>query len=196
MRKRSVLLWAGSALTLVGAAVLAVHCYSSLHSASAQKAAKEWLDTAEAAHSTASTRSPCPAVKLPRRGEVLGELNIARLRVSVMVFEGDDSGILKIGAGHIAGTALPAGKGNIAIAAHRDTYFRPLHLIHPNDVITLRTPSGTLRFAVTGTEVVQPSRVDVLASAPGRDLTLVTCYPFSYIGRAPHRFIVYAKKMG
>jgi sortase A len=112
-----------------------------------------------------------------------------------MIFEGDDSGILKIGAGHIPGTALPSRDGNICIAAHRDTFFRPLRAIHQNDVITLRTPTGASRFAVTETEIVPPSQIQVLAKAPGRDLTLVTCYPFSYIGHAPQRFIVHAKKI-
>jgi len=86
--------------------------------------------------------------------------------------------------------------GNIGIAAHRDTFFRPLRVVRPNDVITLRTPYGISRFAVTETEVVQPSNVEVLAAAPGRDLTLVTCYPFSFLGHAPRRFIVHAKRIG
>jgi sortase A len=113
-----------------------------------------------------------------------------------MVFEGDDAGILRQGAGHIPGTALPSGSGNIGIAAHRDTYFRPLRIIRANDVIDLKTPAGTSRYTVTETEIVRASDVSVLARAPGRDLTLVTCYPFSYVGSAPDRFIVHARKMG
>jgi sortase A len=116
--------------------------------------------------------------------------------MSVMVFEGDDDGILEIGAGHIPGTPLPSGKGNIGIAAHRDTFFRALRAIHPKDVIALRTPDGTSRFAVTETEIVWPSEVQVLDPAAGRDLTLVTCYPFSFMGHAPRRFIVHARKIG
>jgi len=112
-----------------------------------------------------------------------------------MVFEGDDTGILKIGAGHIPGTSLSPGKGNVGIAAHRDTFFRPLGAIHTNDVIAWRTPAGNVRFAVTRTEIVRPSDISVLSQAPGRDLTLVTCYPFSYIGHAPKRFIVYAQRL-
>jgi sortase A len=131
-----------------------------------------------------------------RRGDVIGELEIPRLQVSVMVFEGDDAGILSEGAGHIPGTALRSGTGNVGIAAHRDTYFRPLRLVHANDVIALTTPAGVSRYAVTDTEIVQPSDVGVLASAPGRDLTLVTCYPFYYVGNAPQRFIVHARKIG
>jgi sortase A len=130
-----------------------------------------------------------------RRGDVVAEIDIPRLDLSVVVFEGDDAGILEKGAGHIPGTALPSGSGNIGIAAHRDTYFRPLRAIHANDVITLKTQAGTSRYAVTETEIVPPSDVGVLAPASGRDLTLVTCYPFYYVGSAPKRFIVHARKI-
>jgi sortase A len=152
----------------------------------AQHSAKEWLVR------TTAAPNPAPAPPL-RRGDVIGELDIPRLQMSVMVFEGDDAGILRQGAGHIPGTALSSGSGNIGIGAHRDTYFRPLRAIHANDVISLKTPAGTSRYAVTETEIVEPSEVSVLARATGRDLTLVTCYPFFYIGSAPERFIVHAR---
>jgi sortase A len=189
MRKRGWLIWLGSALIVGGAACLTWYG-SALHErVAAQWRAKEWLHRATAVH-------PPAAAPPVRRGDVIGELDIPRLRVSVMVFEGDDAGILGQGAGHIPGTALPAGVGNIGIAAHRDTYFRPLRVIHANDMLTLKTPAGTSRYAVTETKIVRPSAVGVLASAPGRDLTLVTCYPFSYVGSAPERFIVHARKIG
>jgi sortase A len=126
----------------------------------------------------------------------VGQVEIPRLHLSVMIFEGDDAGILKQGAGHIPGTALPGASGNTGIAAHRDTYFRPLRTIQAKDVITLKTQTGTSQYAVTGTEIVPPSDIGVLAPAPGRDLTLVTCYPFYYVGSAPKRFIVHARKIG
>ena len=176
---------------------MAVYIYNAHESTSAQKNAKEWLNVAEAIRPAApALRTPPRMAPVMHRGDVLGELNILRLHMSVMVFEGDDRRILKIGAGHVPGTARPFGNGNICIAAHRDTFFRPLRGIHPTDVITLRTPSGAERFAVTETEIVRPSDVKVLAVAPGRDLTLVTCYPFSYFGHAPGRFIVHAKRIG
>ena len=188
MLKRRWLTWVGSALIFGGVALLA-WCYWTLHErTTAQRRAKEWLIGTTAVHRTAS---PTPM----RRGDVIGELEIPRLQVSVMVFEGDDAGILSEGAGHIPGTALQSGRGNIGIAAHRDTYFRPLRLVHANDVIALKTPAGIARYAVTETEIVQPSDVSVLAGAPGRDLTLVTCYPFYYVGNAPQRFIVHARNL-
>jgi sortase A len=197
MQKRGRLFWAGGILILGGAAFLAVYCYNSLHSINAQKEAKQWLSRAAAPRpSPPPQEAPPVAGSGVHRGDVLGELDIPRLHMSVMIFEGDDAGILRIGAGHIPGTALPLGEGNIGIAAHRDTFFRALRVIHANDVITLRTPAGGARFAVTETEIVRPSCVKVLDRAPGRDLTLVTCYPFSYVGHAPQRFIVHAKRIG
>jgi sortase A len=189
MRKRVLLFWLGSALMLGGAVVLVWYSWTLRERDVAQRFAKEWLNRTTGLH------RPAPA-PLVGHGDVIGELEIPRLQVSVMVFEGDDAGILRQGAGHIPGTALPPRGGNIGIAAHRDTFFRPLRIIHPNDVLTLKTPTGTSRYAVTETEIVRPSDVGVLARAPGRDLTLVTCYPFFYIGSAPERFIVHARKIG
>ena len=189
MRRRRLLTWLGSALIVGGAVVLAWYSWTLNQRAAAQRLAKEWL------YRTPEIHPPTPAPPV-RRGDVIGELEIPRLQLSVMVFEGDDAGILGYGAGHIPGTALPSGSGNIGIAAHRDTYFRPLRVIHANDVITLKTPTGTSRYAVTETEVVRPSAIGVLSRAPGRDLTLVTCYPFSFAGSAPERFIVHARKIG
>jgi LPXTG-site transpeptidase (sortase) family protein len=195
MRNRRWLIWLGSALMIGGAAFLACYWWTVHERTVAQQRAKVWLDRTMASHRPALAPTPAPAPPL-RRGDVVGELEIPRLQVSVMVFEGDDAGILKQGAGHIPGTALPAGSGNIGIAAHRDTYFRPLRAIRANDVISVKTLAGTSRYAVTETEIVRPSDVGVLERAPGRDLTLVTCYPFFYVGSAPERFIVHARKIG
>jgi sortase A len=188
MQKRELLTRLGSALIFGGVALLAWYGWTVHERSAAQRRAKEWLIKTTAVHRSAS---PPPV----RRGDVIGELQIPRLQVSVMVFEGDDAGILSQGAGHIPGTALQPGSGNIGIAAHRDTYFRPLRAVHANDVITLKTPAGTSRYAVTETKIVRPSDIGVLARAPGRDLTLVTCYPFYFVGNAPERFIVHALKM-
>ena len=189
MRRRRFLIWFSSVLIVGGAALLGWYGWSLEEQAAAQRRAKEWLNR------TSEIHRPVPAPPV-RRGDVIGELDIPRLRLSVMVFEGDDTGILSQGAGHIPGTALPAGSGNIGIAAHRDTYFRALRNIHGDDVISLKTPAGTSRFTVTETEIVPPSAVSVLARVPGRDLTLVTCYPFFFLGSAPERFIVHARKIG
>jgi sortase A len=187
IRKPKWLIWLGSALILGGAVVLAYYSCTLHERADAQRSAKEWLSR------TTTVHRPAPRV---RRGDVVAEIDIPRLDLSVMVFEGDDAGILEQGAGHIPGTALPSFSGNIGIAAHRDTYFRPLRTIHANDVITLKTQAEISRYAVTETKIVKPSDIGVLAPAPGRDLTLVTCYPFYYVGSAPKRFIVHARRVG
>jgi len=195
MRKRRWLIWLGSVLIIGGAAFLASYWWT-LHARTlAQQRAKEWLDRTAAIHRQVP-RPEVPPVPRVQRGDVVGELEIPRLQVSVMIFEGDDTAILKQGAGHIPGTALPASSGNIGIAAHRDTYFRPLRAIRTNDVITLKTPAGTSWYAVSDYKIVRPSAVGLLVQAPGRDLTLVTCYPFFYVGSAPERFIVHARKIG
>jgi sortase A len=189
MRKPKWLIWLGSALILGGAVTLAYYSYTLHERADAQRRAKEWLSR------TTTVHGPAPGLHV-RRGDVVAEIGIPRVDVSVIVFEGDDAGNLKQGAGHIPGTVLPSGSGNIGIAAHRDTYFRPLRTIHANDVITLKTQAGNSRYAVTETKIVKPSDIGVLAPASGRDLTLVTCYPFYYIGSAPKGFIVCPRKIG
>jgi sortase A len=111
-----------------------------------------------------------------------------------MVVEGVDDGDLKHAVGHIPGTALPGEDGNVGIAGHRDTFFRPLRSIRRKDTITLSTLQGTYRYRVISTKVVDPDDVEVLYP-DGRDtLTLVTCFPFDYVGSAPRRFIVRAER--
>lgn len=137
---------------------------------------------------------PQPRRPVVRRGDRLGVIGVPRLQLSVAVYEGDDAAILDKGAGHVPGTALPGGNGNICIAAHRDKFFRALRFIRPNDEIVLETSDGTRRYRVTSTSIVNPSETQVLMPAPNRDLTLVTCFPFYYVGAAPQRFIVHASR--
>jgi len=137
---------------------------------------------------------PYPAVTSLRPGEVIGRLDIPRIHISVVVLEGSDSSVLDVAAGHIPGTALPGTNGNVGIAAHRDTFFRSLREIRPNDRLSFRTPSGILEYGVDSTEVVDPDDIEVLRKTADAELTLVTCYPFNYIGTAPKRFIVHARQ--
>ncbi len=127
-------------------------------------------------------------------GGVVGRLDIPRIGVSVMVVEGAESGDLKWAVGHIPGTAFPGERGNVGIAGHRDTFFRPLRSIQRDDAITVSTLKGAYRYRVVSTKVVSPEDVQVLYPS-GRDcLTLVTCFPFDYVGSAPKRFIVRAER--
>jgi sortase A len=144
-----------------------------------------------------SSRPSRPALPpaVPEDGSLLGRLEIPRIGVSVMVVEGVDEGDLKQAAGHIPGTALPGQPGNVGIAAHRDTFFRALRSIRRDDAISLSTLQGTYRYQVVSTKVVSPDDIQVLYPT-GRDrLTLVTCFPFYYVGSAPERFIVEAERV-
>ena len=123
-------------------------------------------------------------------GGPIGKLAIASAGISAIVLEGADSGTLEVAPGHIPGTALPGEGGNMAIAGHRDTFFRNLKTIRNGDSIQLTTLKGTYEYRVDTTEVVDPARTDVLESSGSPTLTLVTCYPFHWIGPAPKRFIV------
>jgi len=112
-----------------------------------------------------------------------------------MVVEGDRGEDLEVAAGHIPGTSFPGNCGNTAIAGHRDTFFRPLRLIRLNDAITLTTLQGTFAYRVTSTQIVEPAQVQVLSPTKVETLTLVTCYPFHFVGPAPRRFIVRAERV-
>ena len=194
MRKSRWLSGLAGALVVGGAALLGVY-YSTQRAADhAQRDAQEWLNRATTGRQTARNSAE-PLHRRIHHGGVLGRLTIPRLNLSVMVFEGDDAAILNQGAGHIPATSLPYENGNLGIAAHRDTYFRPLRLVRRNDLVEFSTPQGVSRYRVTDTEIVRPSDIQVLATARGRDLTLVTCYPFYYLGSAPKRWIVHAKQI-
>jgi len=137
-----------------------------------------------------------PSPPAPIAGQLVGRIEIPRLGLSVIVAEGTGDATLRRAAGHIEGTALPGKSGNVGIAGHRDTLFRPLRNIRQDDVITLTTLQGLYRYRVVSTKVVSPYDVAVL-NPDGREiLTLVTCYPFFFIGPAPDRFIVRAKRIG
>ena len=126
---------------------------------------------------------------------VIGRLEIPRLNLSVMVREGADEGTLSRAVGHIPGTALPGKMGNVGLAGHRDTFFRALRNIREDDAIEFETTHGAYRYVVKSTKIVTPRDVSVLAASGGENLTLVTCYPFYYVGSAPKRFIVRAAQV-
>lgn len=141
-----------------------------------------------------SESSDAPEVVRPIDGFV-GRLDIPRLEVSVAVIEGSTAEVLGHAAGHIEGTALPGQPGNVGISAHRDTFFRPLRNIRRDDIITLTTTSGAWRYRVVSTRIVLPTNVGVLDAGTTQTLTLVTCYPFWFVGPAPNRFIVRAERV-
>jgi sortase A len=128
-------------------------------------------------------------------GSPLGRLDINSIHLEAMIMEGVDGRTLRHAVGHIPGTALPGERGNVALAGHRDTFFRGLRNIHTDDEIILTTLHGSSRYRVDWAQVVEPEDTKVLAATPNDSLTLVTCYPFYFVGPAPLRFIVRAHRI-
>jgi len=123
---------------------------------------------------------------------VIGRLEIPALALSVPILSNYEATSLLKGIGQIPGTAMPGGLGTLGLAGHRDTYFRPLARIKPRMDIRVIDQSGTYHYSVDSTEIVKPEEVEVLDIRSRPELTLITCYPFYYVGAAPLRFIVHA----
>jgi len=167
----------------------------------------ERFATVQSAHSL-QTASPDRTLWSPERIQAwekalqdpgpapLAVLRIPRMQLEVAVLEGTDEVTLNRAVGHIADTAKPGTDGNSGIAGHRDGFFRGLKNIAPGDVIELETLAGKEVYRVEKTWIVPPEDVSVLDPTPSRSLTLVTCYPFYFVGSAPQRFIVRASRAG
>lgn len=126
-------------------------------------------------------------------GGVIGEIEVPRLGLKAIVVQGDSAKLLRRAVGHLPETALPGEPGNVALASHRDGIFRPLRDVRPGDSITLRTPGHEFQYQVEWTAVVPPTAVGVIQPTSEPALTLVTCFPFYYVGAAPERFVVRAR---
>jgi sortase A len=146
------------------------------------------------AEKSAGLPKTAPEIHRPAPGELLGRVTIPRLNMSAVVLEGVDDATLRRSAGHVPSTALPGESGNFSIAAHRDTLFRPLKDIRVGDEVQFETAQKNLVFHVVSTKIVKPTDVSVLApEGDSRLMTMITCYPFYYVGSAPKRFIVMAR---
>ena len=126
---------------------------------------------------------------------LIGRIEIPRLLLSAVVVEGVDETTLRRAVGHIPGTALPGEAGNVGLAGHRDTFFRPLKDLKIKDEVQLSTLKGSFKYEVESLKIVEPDNVRVLAPSGGNVLTLVTCYPFYFVGPAPKRWIVRARQV-
>ena len=180
---------AGRALALVGLMLMAWPVLATLRAEATARDSIARLLEQRGSHGTA------PAVKglPPRIGEVVGLLEVPRIGLSSVVLEGDDARTLGRAAGHLPDTPLPGRPGNAAIAAHRDTFFRPLRHIRVGDVVRVMTAEADHEYVVRETRVVRPEDVWVLDPTDRPALTLITCYPFGYVGAAPGRFVVRAE---
>jgi len=125
----------------------------------------------------------------------MGRIEVPRLHVSAAVANGDDDGTLMVAIGHLPDTPFPWEAGNSALAGHRDTFFRQLRNIRVGDDMRVATPYGDFTYQVSRTLIVTPEDLSVLEPTADPTLTLITCYPFSYVGHAPKRFIVQAVRV-
>jgi sortase A len=207
MTARLWLGWLQRGLLVVGILLLAHWAIAVFDSRSFQAKESLKLDAAlrEAASGSSGTSARDAASlgsrKLHARprvtasARVLGRLEVPRLAITAMVAEGTDLKTLSRAVGHVVTTALPGSPGNCALAGHRDTFLRGLGGVRMNDVIRIVTRQRTYNYQVDWTAVVEPRQVEVLDSTATPSLTLVTCYPFEYIGHAPHRFVVRARQI-
>jgi len=128
-------------------------------------------------------------------GGVVGRLEIPRLHLRAIVGEGVDASTLDWALGHIPGTVFPGQNGNVGVAGHRDTLFRDLRALTKDDLILFQTLSGSYAYRVESMQIVKPQDIGVLEPSKHSELTLVTCYPFNYVGSAPDRFVVKARQV-
>ena len=208
-------------LTLIGALGVVYAVYVINEGRRYQESAARAFETLRAASASAETRTaPSPALpdpsaadastgqampdaavaaamkeSLPISGDVIGRLEVPRIRLSVMLAQGDSTAVLRRAVGHLNETPLPGESGNVVFAGHRDTYFRPLRNIRVGDVITIETVDRSYDYEVEWFRVMPPDNVSVLAPSESNELTLITCFPFSFVGPAPDRFVVRARQI-
>jgi sortase A len=133
------------------------------------------------------------SVSRPSGRTTVGMIEIPAVGLATKVLEGSDASTLRVAVGHIPGTALPGPTGNVGLAGHRNTYFRSLRYIRTGDEIRFSTVVGTFKYRVVSLSVVLPNAIEVLNETRLPTLTLVTCYPFDFVGAAPRRLIVHAE---
>jgi len=191
---RNAALRAQRVFFVVGIALLIYVGAEWLHSRQEQAEGNRELDRILSNTPVASSTAPLHDSSLPD-GSLVGRLEIPGLRVSTIVFQGTGNHVLSEGVGHLDGSAMPGQPGNMVLAAHRDSYFRPLRNINKGDLIQVTTPSGIRTYKVDWTKIVAPTEISVENPTPKPSLTLITCYPFYYVGNAPKRFIVRAEEI-
>jgi sortase A len=194
-----LLKWTGRACLLLGLCCLGTWTAVSIDAALYQRTLRHRLEALLAYEALLGTgsgadRSAGANPALDADG-LVGLIEIPRLALSALVIEGVDGRTLHRAVGHLPGTALPGTRGHAVLAGHRDSFFRPLEEVRAHDRVLMTTPHGLFTYEVEDVSIVEPDRVDVLAPSDTATLTLITCYPFRYIGPAPRRFIVRARQV-
>ncbi|WP_419881750.1 class D sortase [Peribacillus sp. B-H-3] len=128
----------------------------------------------------------------PKQGEEMGTLYIPKLKASLPIYHGTDEDELKKGVGHYAKSVLPGENDNSVLSGHRDTVFRRLGEVGVGDLLTVKTSAGKFTYKVRKVRIVDKNDRTVIVPKPRATLTVSTCYPFSYIGSAPQRYILIA----
>lgn len=167
-----------------------------LFDARQRREAREWSRGGSAAAGPLRDGAASYARLRAARGQSWGRLEAAGRGLSAPLVEGIEPGALLHAVGHVPGTAFPGEAGNVVLAGHRDMHFRPLRMMKADDLITLTTPDGTFAYRVVGLDVVSPHDAHVMDPTPRPQLTLITCYPFRFVGPAPERFVVRAEAVG
>ena len=196
---RCVLAWLERALWAAGCCALGYCVFTSIDASLTQRQLARSFErsrthVAVTAQATLNN-STADLQKAPAQygSGLVGRLEIPKLGVSLVILEGAKSKTLRLGLGHVPGTSLPGQPGNVVIAGHRDTFFRPLRDIKIGDEVSVDTTAHTYCYQVRSFEIVDPRNVNALRFHNKNELTLITCYPFSYIGPAPKRFVVHAE---
>ena len=189
--------WLYRGLIAFGLACLISYGLFMLRTAQYQREAKADLEEMLTADRPPETINKLPDLKPLETGELIGRVDIPRLKLSAAVAEGDDNKTLGKAVGHLPDTPLPwERRGNVGLAAHRDGLFRRLEKIRLEDDVRVVTRRGEYHYRVKKTHIVDPDDVWVLAPTATPTVTLITCYPFSFVGNAPQRFIVQAELVG
>jgi sortase A len=196
-RALGVLRWSRNFLLVAGVLALGYSGFvmldAKLYQAHQTRKFQQQVESAGTLVARAGSATKLPVA--PGTDGALGKIEIARIGLAAMIMEGTDGRTLRRAVGHIRGTPLPGEPGNAAIAGHRDTFFRPLRNVRHNDEITLTTLEGSYRYLVDTTQIVPPEDIRALENSGDTTLTLVTCYPFYFVGPAPKRFIVRAHRV-
>ena len=201
---RRILKWTQRALFACGILLLGYCGFALVDAWIFQRRASQVLDRQlRAQRAESQNRAPSQSSAYPKAGPaaaltadgLVGRIEIPRLLLSVVVIEGVTKTALRRAVGHIPGTALPGEAGNVGVAGHRDTFFRPLKDLRIKDEIRFSTLKGDFKYEVESLRVVEPDNVGVLAASGENVLTMVTCYPFYYVGPAPKRWIVRARQV-
>jgi sortase A len=199
-RLRRLLRWTERLLVIAGVATLSICAVFVVDAHIAQRSARQFLESVQPTPATVRPPTPFTDAALPDtshmpEGSAVAALSIPRVHLSTIVLHGSGSRTLRRGPGHLEHTALPGESGNMVVAGHRDSFFRPLRDVRVGDVVFLDSPQGTFEYRVTSLRVVKPADLSVLDPTEGPVLTLITCYPFWVFGNAPDRFVVRAVRV-